>query len=347
MSARSVSTADDVVAVIPVDDELRRQARIQLLFPTDDPRMRRVLAKAEQVAPSRASVLIVGETGVGKERMSRFIHACSDRAERPFVAVNCAAIPEGMLEAELFGHEKGAFTGADRARPGRFELADGGTLLLDEITEMPLALQAKLLRVLQEGEVVRLGARSPVRVDVRVLATTNRNIMQAVAEGVFRMDLFYRLNVVTVEIPPLRERPRDILMLADHFLLRFAEQYGRPVPRLSEAARRALVAHRWPGNVRELENCMHRALLIAGDEVMPEHLELSAEQVPQEAGELRPGMTIREAERLLIEKTLRFVRGNRARAAEMLGISVRTLRNKLNAYRAEGYRWAAEGGGHG
>jgi len=317
-------------------------------FVACDPVMRRLLDQVALVAPSRASILIVGETGVGKERLARFIHACSDRAQRPFVAINCAAIPEGVLEAELFGHEKGAFTGADRARPGRFELADGGTLLLDEITEMPIHLQPKLLRVLQEREVDRLGGRRPIPVDVRVIATSNRDLEQAIAEGRLREDLYFRLGVVVVELPPLRARPADIVPLAEAFLARFASEYGRPAPLLSEAAKERLLAHDWPGNARELENCMHRAFLMAAatGEVLPEHLSLQPHaRRRSEGARLQPGMRIRDMERALIEETLRHVRGNREQAARLLGISVRTLRNKLKAYRESGAPLAIPEGG--
>ena len=308
-------------------------------FVTRDLETRRLLNQVALVAPSQASVLVVGESGTGKERLSRFIHQCSNRKDAPFIAVNCAAIPEGMLESELFGHEKGAFTGADRARPGKFELAHRGTLLLDEITEMPLHLQAKLLRVLQEGEVDRLGGRAPVKVDVRIIATSNRDIEKTVAEGQFRQDLYYRLNVVTVRLPALRDRPADIEPLARHFLDRFSAMYGKPAPELEADAIAALTAHAWPGNARELENCMHRAFLMAVDgPIRREHLGLP-ETAPAgcagaEQGDGGPaiaaGMSIRDMERALIRETLKHVRGNRTEAARLLGISIRTLRNKLN-----------------
>lgn len=321
--------------------ELTRQAESHRAgsdaFVTQDLGTRRLLDQIALIAPSQASVLVVGESGTGKERISRYIHQCSNRKDNAFIAINCAAIPEGVLEAELFGHEKGAFTGADQARPGKFEIAHEGTFLLDEITEMPLHLQAKLLRVLQEGEVDRLGGRKPVKVDVRIIATSNRDITQAVAEGKFRQDLFYRLNVVTIQLPPLRDRPGDITPLTDHFLRRFSQMYGKPAPKLDANAMKALVSHGWPGNVRELENCMHRAFLMCMEgNILPEHLGLV--QMPQLAGQqgsgpaLQTGMSIRDMERALIEQTLEHVKGNRTEAANLLGISIRTLRNKLKDY---------------
>lgn len=308
------------------------------VFVTMDTETRRLLDRVALVAPSCASILVTGESGTGKERLARYIHACSNRSDNAFVAINCAAIPEGVLEAELFGHEKGAFTGATSARPGKFELAHQGTLLLDEITEMPVHLQAKLLRVLQEGEVDRLGGKRPVPVDVRVIATSNRDIARAVSEGQFRQDLFFRLNVVTIQLPPLRQRPADILPLCEHFLKRFANMYKRSIPEISKQALMTLQEYSWPGNVRELENCMHRAFLMCIDDTIePEHLDLDATGFTQhvtaetEAG-LKAGMSIREMERALIRKTLEHVQGNRNEAARLLGISIRTLRNKLNTY---------------
>jgi len=316
-----------------------KAASAQDIFVTEDLETRRLLDRVALIAPSCASVLVIGESGTGKERLSRYVHACSTRNRQNFIAINCAAIPEGVLEAELFGHEKGAFTGATSARPGKFELAHEGTLLLDEITEMPVHLQAKLLRVLQEGEVDRLGGRKPVKVDVRVIATSNRDIVKAVREGSFREDLYYRLNVVTIQLPPLRQRGGDILPLARHFLQHFADMYKRSAPPLGDEAIACLNSYRWPGNARELENCMHRAFLMAMDDcIRCEHLGLesfstdissisTSIDTPVEAG-----VSIRDMERALIEKTLEHVRGNRTEAAQLLGISIRTLRNKLHTY---------------
>ena len=321
--------------------ELARQAEVQRggnnIFVTQDVETRRLLDQVALIAPSQASVLVIGESGTGKERLSQYLHQCSNRKSSAFIAINCAAIPEGVLEAELFGYEKGAFTGATQARPGKFEIAHEGTLLLDEITEMPLHLQAKLLRVLQEGEVDRLGGRKPVKVDVRIIATSNRDIDKAVAEGVFRQDLYYRLNVVTIQLPTLRTRPADIAPLTKHFLGRFSQMYGKGVPVVDPSAFQALAAHSWPGNVRELENCMHRAFLMCMEgNILPEHLGLAT--APQVSGQhesqagIQAGMSIRDMERALIEQTLEHVKGNRTEAANLLGISIRTLRNKLKDY---------------
>ncbi|MDX8409891.1 MAG: sigma-54 dependent transcriptional regulator [Mariprofundales bacterium] len=328
--------------------ELARQAKVQRqgsdLFVTEDIETRRLLDHVALIAPSNASVLVVGESGTGKERLSRYIHQCSRRKDNAFIAINCAAIPEGVLESELFGHEKGAFTGATQSRPGRFEIAHEGTLLLDEVTEMPLHLQAKLLRVLQEGEVDRLGGRKPVKVDVRVIATSNRNIEESVSKGEFRQDLYFRLNVVTVQLPPLRNRLGDIMPLTQHFLQQFCQMYGTPIPEFHSTAIQEMKRYSWPGNVRELENCMHRAFLMsAGQQIQPEHLGLnplgaiaSKATRDQQDGdqEIRAGMSIRDMERVLIEQTLEHVQGNRTEAAKLLGISIRTLRNKLNEYNA-------------
>jgi len=301
-------------------------------FITKDIETRRLLDQVALIAPSRASVLILGESGTGKERLSRLIHQCSNRGNNAFIAINCAAIPEGVLEAELFGHEKGAFTGAAQARPGKFELAHEGTLLLDEITEMPLHLQAKLLRVLQEGEVDRLGGRSPVKVDVRIIATSNRNVAHAVQEGKFRRDLYYRLNVVAVQLPALRDRPADIQPLAIHFLENFGDMYGKPPPAISRSCLMMLQRYPWPGNARELENCMHRAFLMCTGNTLQEEnlgLENNPEQHIGEQPSIRAGMSIRDMEQALIKQTIRHVNGNRTEAAKLLGISIRTLRNKL------------------
>ncbi len=296
-------------------------------------------------------MLITGESGTGKEVLARHLHAASRRARGRFVAVNCAAIPETLLETELFGHEKGAFTGAVARRIGRFEEAHGGTLLLDEISEMDVRLQAKLLRAIQEREIDRIGGTKPVKVDVRLIATSNRNLGEAVAAGRFRQDLYFRLNVVALRIPPLRERPADIGLLADHFAARFAKENGLPARPVSAEARRLLLAHAWPGNVRELENIMHRAVLLAGgDEIGADAVDLPAAgggaRAPAPAGGAAPvGATLAEVERELILSTLSHCFGNRTHAATILGISIRTMRNKLRQYSDEGYPIASPGQG--
>jgi DNA-binding NtrC family response regulator len=249
-----------------------------------DPRMAQVLALADKVACSDASALVIGPSGTGKELMARYLHAKSRRSDARFVAVNCAAIPEALLESELFGHEKGAFTGAVARRIGRFEEASGGTLLLDEISEMDFRLQAKLLRALQEREIDRVGGTKPVKVDVRIVATSNRNMEKAVAAGEFREDLYFRLNVVTLKIPSLTERPRDIEVLAEHFIQHYARANGVDALPLSTEASRMLQSHPWPGNVRELENTMHRAVLLAqGTQIGPEDILLGGTQAPRGA----------------------------------------------------------------
>ncbi len=313
-----------------------------------DPRSRQLLAIAARVAQTDATVLLTGESGTGKEVVARYVHQQSSRREAPFVAINCAAIPENLLEATLFGHEKGAFTGAQSAQPGKFEQADGGTILLDEISEMPLALQAKLLRVLQEREVERVGGKKPIRLDIRVVATSNRDMAQEVAAGRFREDLYYRLNVFPLAIPALRERPLDIGPLAQHFAARHGARLGRSL-RISAAAEAILAAQAWPGNVRELENAVQRALILAtGDSIEPEHLQFSivlpaapasaprameeASATPIAAAE--QGVTrMKDLERQHILETLAAVGGSRKKAVERLGISERTLRYKLQRYR--------------
>ncbi len=320
-----------------------------------DPVMGNVLRMAEQVAPSDASIMISGESGTGKELMARFVHKKSRRAAKRFVAVNCAAIPENLLESELFGHEKGAFTGAVARRLGKFEEANGGTLLLDEVSEMDPRLQAKLLRALQEKEIDRVGGNAPVKVDVRIIATSNRNMEEEVRKGTFREDLFFRLNVVTLRLPSLRERPLDIEILANHFIKKYSEQNGMSARPLSDAAKKMLVTHVWRGNVRELENTMHRAVLLAsGDHIGPEAVLLTGAPVnpdPQAAvvaaaaatasavvGATKSlvGRTVADVERDLIIDTLEHCLGNRTHAANILGISIRTLRNKLRQYSDEG-----------
>jgi two-component system, response regulator FlrC len=319
-----------------------------------DPSMQAVITLADQIAGSDASILITGESGVGKEVMARYLHKKSRRTDKPFISVNCAAIPENLLESELFGHEKGAFTGAMARRIGKFEEADGGTLLLDEISEMDGRLQAKLLRALQEREIDRVGGGRPVKVNIRVLATSNRDLAQAVREGTFREDLLYRLNVVNLRLPPLRERPADVTALAEFFAKKYAAANGVADRPLSAAAKRRLLSHRWPGNVRELENAIHRAVLLSpGDEIEEEAIRLpdgkpmsgladagamTASRAVQAADAALTfvGSTVAQVEQQLILDTLVHCLGNRTHAANILGISIRTLRNKLKEYSESG-----------
>ncbi|HZS85558.1 MAG TPA: sigma-54 dependent transcriptional regulator [Stellaceae bacterium] len=306
-----------------------------------DPAMEKTLRLAEQVAPSEASILLTGESGTGKEVLARFIHRKSRRAKQSFISVNCAAIPENLLESELFGHEKGAFTGAVARRIGKFEEANGGTLLLDEISEMHPRLQAKLLRAIQEREIDRVGGTHPIKVDIRLLATSNRDLEEEVRKGSFREDLYFRLNVVNLRLPALRERPRDIAPLAEHFAKKYAAANGIAFGSLSPALIQALARHPWRGNVRELENAMHRAVLLSGGgEIGPEAVMLSpAQPEPGKAGAgAGPlvGRTVAAVERDLILETLQHCLGNRTHAATILGISIRTLRNKLQQYRQDG-----------
>lgn len=318
-----------------------------------DPSMKKVIALADQVAASEASILITGESGAGKEVIAKYVHEKSKRASNPFISINCAAIPENLLESELFGHEKGAFTGAVARRIGKFEEAEGGTLLLDEISEMDVRLQAKLLRVLQERVVDRVGGSKPIKVDIRVIATSNRNLAEAVKEGSFRDDLLFRLNVVNLNVPPLRERPLDILALAKHFARKYSELNSVDERPISECAQRAIAASAWPGNVRELENAMHRAVLLAsGDEIgveairLPNGSEMSRSARPraqEETEESMVGRTVAQVEQDLILQTLDHCLGNRTHAATILGISIRTLRNKLKAYGDDGVAVPAPG----
>lgn len=305
---------------------------------TQHPRMLQVIELAKEAAPSKATVLIQGESGTGKEVLSRYIHAHSPRSAQAFVAVNCAAIPEGLLESELFGHEKGAFTGAVSKIIGRFECAHQGTILLDEISEMPLPLQAKLLRVLQEHEVERVGGRKLIPVDIRVIATTNRRLKDHLAAGKFREDLFYRLNVIPLTIPPLRERKGDIPLLLEHFMRKHSRGTSTPIPRIGEETLEHLLQYDWPGNVREVENMVERWLILHRGGTASSHLFLdegpsALPTVGANGGPLlRPRMSVKEMERALILDTLQTVEGNRTQAAKSLGISLRTLRNKLRAY---------------
>ena len=323
-----------------------------------DPAMAEVVRLAEQVAPSEASILITGESGTGKEVMARFVHRKSRRAHAPFVSVNCAAIPENLLESELFGHEKGAFTGAVARRIGKFEEANGGTLLLDEISEMDVRLQAKLLRAIQEREIDRVGGTKPVKVDIRVIATSNRDLTEEVKKGTFREDLLFRLNVVNLKLPPLRKRPADVLLLADHFARKYAELNATGPKVIAEESRKLLVGYGWKGNVRELENTMHRAVLLSPGPtiepaaiVLPDGSRPTTDVAPSPVAALaatasaatsaaggRPlvGRTVADVERDLILDTLDHCLGNRTHAANILGISIRTLRNKLKQYTDEG-----------
>jgi two-component system, response regulator FlrC len=325
-----------------------------------DPAMERVVKLAEQVARSEAPVLITGESGTGKEVMARFLHQKSNRKDRPFIAVNCAAIPDNLLESELFGHEKGAFTGAVARRIGKFEEANGGTLLLDEISEMDVRLQAKLLRAIQERVIDRVGGGQPVKVDIRIIATSNRVLAEEVRKGTFREDLLYRLNVVHLKMPALRERPQDVLVLADHFAKKYAEVNGLPVRPITAEARRMLTECAWAGNVRELENTVHRATLLAsGVEIGADALrtpdgealgsrpagDIAARAVQTAEAVTRSmvGRTVADVERDLILDTLDHCLGNRTHAAKILGISIRTLRNKLHEYTSAGIAVAEPG----
>lgn len=310
-----------------------------------DKKTEAVLKMAKQVAPSEANILLTGESGTGKEIFSRFVHDNSKRANKKFVAVNCAAIPETLLESELFGYEKGAFTGAVARRIGKFEEASDGTLLLDEISEMDIKIQAKLLRAIQEKEIDRIGGKSPIKVNTRIIATSNRNLDEAIKNGTFRQDLYYRLNVVNINIPPLRDRMDDVMVLTKHFVKKYSELNDIPLKPVSKEAETKLMNYRWPGNVRELENTIHRAVLLStGDEISADAVildDISAVVNPAPEGEVMSGgefvgNTLANMERNLIIDTLKHTMGNRTIAANILGISIRTLRNKLKQYQDEG-----------
>ena len=355
VAAMQAGAADFMQKPFKPEELLERVARYAWALPVydelvaEDPCTRETIALAERVAASEATVLLTGESGTGKEVFARFIHAYSPRAAAPFVAINCAAIPENLLEATLFGYEKGAFTGAQNAQAGKFEQAQGGTILLDEISEMPLTLQAKMLRVLQEREVERVGGKRPIPLDIRVLATSNRNMMSEVVAGRFREDLYYRLNVFPIVIPALRERPADILPLARHLLARHATRCGRPAARITAEAASTMSAYPWPGNVREMENVMQRALILAPTETIEAvHLQLKSSGLAAWATGIAPAApatrapleqhasSMKDLERRHILDTLAAVGGSRKKAVEKLGISERTLRYKLQQYRAEG-----------
>jgi DNA-binding NtrC family response regulator len=310
-----------------------------------DPKTQQLVELATRLAASEASVLVLGETGTGKELFARHIHRKSRRAAGPFVAVNCAAIPDNLLESELFGYEKGAFSGALTRRIGKFEAAHGGTLLLDEIGEIELRLQAKLLRAIQEREIDRVGGQSPVRVNVRIIATTNRDLRAESAQGRFREDLFFRLNVVSLTIPPLRARPGDIPVLVDYFARKYADLNQLPVRRMGDASLRTIAARPWPGNIRELENAIHRSVLVSPGEQLEIEPETAPPATPQATAgapgspgaPANPyvGKRLEDIERELIIQTIGYTRGNRTHAANLLGISIRSLRNKLREYAAE------------
>lgn len=370
VEAMQLGAADFISKPFTADDLERVVARVLKIDPyssgtgqkknrrgraiiTNDPLMIRVLEVAEAVSRSDATVLIQGESGTGKELIARLIHGSSPRSSNPFIAVNCAALPATLLESELFGHEKGAFTGAQQKKIGKFEMAHGGTILLDEISEMELPLQAKLLRVLQEREVDRVGGKDPVSIDVRVLATTNRNLEESVNSGKFRADLYYRLNVIPVTLPALRERKGDIKLLVEHFMRYYLKDRYSPI---SANVLLELENYNWPGNVRELQNAVERAaILSAGNQPSTADFLLSAKkktladkievlvddagnkenQVPTESPlMIRSGLTVQEMEKALIFETLKATNYNRSNAAKLLGISVRTLRNKLHEYKA-------------
>lgn len=310
-----------------------------------DKKTEAVLKLAKQVAPSEANILLTGQSGTGKEVFSRFIHDNSKRANKKFVAVNCAAIPETLLESELFGYEKGAFTGAVARRIGKFEEASCGTLLLDEISETDVKIQAKLLRAIQEKEIDRIGGKAPIKVDTRIIATSNRNLDECVKNGTFRQDLYYRLNVVNINIPPLKDRPDDIIVLAKHFAKKYSELNDIPLKEMTPAAEQKLLNYLWPGNVRELENTVHRAVLLStGDKIDEDAIlldDIDAVINPAAGTEMSSaefvGSTVACMERNLIIDTLKHTMGNRTTAANILGISIRTLRNKLKQYQDEGF----------
>lgn len=299
--------------------------------------MKQILSDVSKIAKSSSSVFISGESGTGKEMIAHAIHAESYRLLQPFIKVNCAAIPTALLESEFFGHEKGAFTGAINKKLGRFELADKGTLLLDEISEIPLELQSKLLRAIQEMEFERVGGIRPIRVDVRLISTSNRSMKEAVEQKIFREDLYYRLNVVPIHLPPLRERRGDILPLAEFFLKRLCEDNRKPIKRLSSDARQKLCDYHWPGNIRELANVIERTVVMHASETIEAHqlyIDIACPVVAKVIPSLPSGITLAEMEKRMILETLAQEKNNRTKTAQVLGISIRTLRNKLNLYKA-------------
>ncbi len=345
-----VGRAMEKVELREETSRLREQVGDRLSFDKilgDHPAMQRVLKVVAQVAKARTTVLIHGESGTGKELIAAAIHHNSPRRDQPFVRLNCAALAESLLESELFGHERGAFTGAAQRRDGRFQKAHGGTLFLDEVSEIPRDVQVKLLRFLQERQFERVGSNETLTVDVRVVAATNRDLKQAVANGTFREDLYYRLNVVQIDVPPLRARKSDIPLLARHFLRKYAEQADREIHGFTEEALRAMTAYSWPGNVRELENAVERAVVLSeGSEIGPEELPSAATSKSDsgELGLLIPGVTMAELERMAIEKTLAAVGGSTAKAAEILGISRRKIQYRLREWSGDPMPEGDEGG---
>ncbi len=309
-------------------------------FITADEKMLNIRDVVQQIAHTNVPVLITGESGTGKEVIANMIHECSNRKDKPFVAINCAAIPPALLESELFGHEKGAFTGAHQRHLGKFEQAQGGTLLLDEVTEIEPVLQAKLLRALQEREIERIGGSGPVSIDTRIIATSNRDMASAVAKGEFRQDLYYRLYVIHLKVPPLRERPKDIMLLAQHYSAQYATQFARGQVQFSQEAANRLLNYPWPGNVRELQNVMQRAILMAkGQIIKGDELPLESAKALESLDWIKAlpiGKSMYEVETKFIIETLKRHNGNRTHAAKTLGISLRTLRNKINEFTAGG-----------
>lgn len=300
--------------------------------------MREIFDLIQSVANARSTVMITGASGTGKEMVARAIHYASNRAQNPFIKLNCAALPENLVEAELFGYEKGAFTDAKKTNRGRFELADGGTLLLDEISEMPLNLQSKLLRVIQEREFERVGSSQTISVDVRIIATSNRNLKEFISQGLFREDLFYRLNVIPIYLPPLADRREDVPALTQHFIEKYNEENGRSITRIDESVMRMLLRYHWPGNVRELENMLERAVVTAKSDTLTEDdfpTELALGPVADDLPPLKVPMKLEEGSKYLILKTLEKFNGNKTKAAEALGITTRTIRNKLAEYQME------------
>jgi DNA-binding NtrC family response regulator len=331
-----VRKALELKALVDENRELRAELNRRHEYVGSSKPMEDINKLVSQVAESQSTILVMGESGTGKELIARAIHSKSKRARNAFVKINCAAMPDTLIESELFGHEKGAFTGALRRTRGKFELADGGTLLLDEIGEMPILTQAKLLRVLQEKEINKIGAETPIRVDVRIVATTNRNLKEEVEKNRFREDLYFRLNVIPVVLPPLRQRKEDVPLLVDHFIKKCNEDNGYLVSGISQEAIEVLKRHDWPGNVRELENCIERAVVLTRQGILNSDVFHLSGSIKKEGGGLSAGVTIADMEKELIYKTLESCQNNKTKAADMLAISIRTLRNKLNEYEGKG-----------